>query len=454
MSVPILLSSIDDEDKEDLANELTIKEQPPKKFGKQKKIYNPNPIIVETFDVRKYKGEYNVFIPLNYSSEMYGNGVFLNHSQNFSNVNFTGKLTDLQVEVAAEAKQRLKKYRTCFISMQCGLGKTITALFLLSKLKKKAIVLVHRIVLINQWIESINKFLPGTRIEICGANCSPSEDVDIYIMNMMNVEKIYPEQFEKVGVHVIIVDEAHVACTKSLSKSLLYLCPDYIIGLSATPYRADGLDKVLNVYFGEHRIVRSEERPHTVYQIMTKFPIETEVTKQGTLNWNSVITSQMMNDERNNLIVDIVKKFKDIAWIILCKRVTHVKMLKKKLDEAGEYACTLAGNQQQYDKDARILIATFSKCSTGFDHPKLSGMILANDICEFVQCHGRIFRDPRKKPIFIDMVDDFPTLKNHWYQRKKVYESVGGEIVRYNLKKFKKEVLELNEEIMVKPAQY
>lgn len=449
MSVPIHFDDLNKEDKDDIVKKLTIKEQLPEKNKfkkKEKKDYyfsfmnNENAQEIETYDIKKYKNHKSVFLPLNYCYEKYGDSIFLSSEDNIPNIEFKGKLTDIQKEVSNEALMELNKKRSIIISLPCGLGKTYLALYLLSILKKKTLILVHRIVLINQWIESIQAILKNVKIQICDSSTPPDKDYDMYIMNMINVEKVYFERFEEVGIHVLVVDEVHVVCAKMMSKCLLYIFPEYLIGLSATPSRSDGMDKILDVYFGEYRIIRKIQRPHIVYKISTKYEIEIEMTKQNRLNWNSVINSQTFHDDRNNFIINILLTFKDITWLVLCKRVEHIKILREKLKAINndEY-CVLFGNEQTYDTEARILIATYSKCSVGFNHPKLSGLILASDIAEFEQTHGRVFRDPKIKPIFIDLVDDFKPLKNHWYSRKKIYDEMGGDIKNYSLQKFKTE---------------
>ena len=52
---------------------------------------------------------------------------------------------------------RLKPFMGGIISVPCGWGKTIMALYLISALKRKTIVIVHKEFLLNQWIKSVLK---------------------------------------------------------------------------------------------------------------------------------------------------------------------------------------------------------------------------------------------------------------------------------------------------------
>ena len=50
------------------------------------------------------------------------------------------------------------------LEVPCGRGKTIMALYIISMLKKKTLVIVHKEFLLNQWVERIREFIPSARI--------------------------------------------------------------------------------------------------------------------------------------------------------------------------------------------------------------------------------------------------------------------------------------------------
>ena len=50
------------------------------------------------------------------------------------------------------------------ISVFCGFGKTFCGLYLISKLKRKTLIIVHKEFLIEQWMERIAEFLPDARV--------------------------------------------------------------------------------------------------------------------------------------------------------------------------------------------------------------------------------------------------------------------------------------------------
>ena len=99
----------------------------------------------------------------------------------------------------------------------------------------------------------------------------------------------------------VIIDEIHAIMAESLSECMIHLAPRYLIGLSATPTRPDGLDKLLDFYFGtDTKIVRELYHPHDVYKIDTGIDYEQESN-----NWCAMITEQCLHTKRNDLIVNI-----------------------------------------------------------------------------------------------------------------------------------------------------
>ena len=62
-------------------------------------------------------------------------------------------------------------------------------------------------------------------------------------------------------------------------------------------------------------------------------------------------------------------------------------------------------------------------------------MLLATDTSSyFIQNLGRVFRKKDTIPIIFDLIDDNFILLNHFKERAKVYNEVGGKIVSFNKK--------------------
>ena len=343
---------------------------------------------------------------------------------------FEGQLLPRQKDVRTETLETLNRTNSIILSLHTGFGKTIFTLYLLSKIKLKAIVLCHRKIIIDQWISSIKKYLPTSTYSVLGEK-KENMEADILIANVINVPKRERTFFSKFGV--VVVDEIHTICTESFSKSLLYIFPKYVIGLSATPFRTDGLDKILELFVGPEIIYRKMLKHFNVYKVETSFQPDAKMNIMGALDWNSVLESQANDSYRNDLIVNLCRYFISRNILILVKRKDHALLLKQLLQRYNQDVDVFMGDSKECNYNCRILIATYSKGGVGFDHPKLDMLIAAADVQEsFMQYLGRIFRKDDVCAVYIDLVDQMSTLKKHSTARCNVCKDVGGLIKKFD----------------------
>lgn len=357
---------------------------------------------------------------------------------------FKGTLRKNQKVIRKEAINHLNKRGSIIISAYPGFGKTVTAINLVNKIGLKSIILVNKVVLMKQWVEAAKSFTnlrDDQIIKLSPPTKSQRENVSkltkwknkllhasLIVVNALNVPKM-EGMFSDVGT--VIVDECHQLMSKRMSEALLYLHPRYLIGLSATPYRIDGLDALLDLYFSKERLTRKLMKSHTVYEVTTGFKPLSELTEQGRLNWNVLLNSQSDDEKRNRMIIDTAKKLKDRVILILTKRVSQAEHLKITMKKEGVEVDGLYGSSSTFDETCRVLVGTSSKIGVGFDHKRLDCLILASDVKEyFIQFLGRVFRSPKTEPIIIDFVDSHPVLKRHFRTRKKVYIKHGGKIIK------------------------
>jgi len=352
---------------------------------------------------------------------------------------FVGKLRDMQKTVKKEVINYFNQNGCCWLSLYTGAGKTFTAINIACTVKLKTLVVCHRVNLINQWKKSIENGCDNVIAQILTGVNKMDEDAQFYIINAINVKKRNHASYKDIGF--VIVDEVHVMATGKMVEAFQYVCPRYCLALSATPYRTDGLDDVLHTYFGKNKIVRTLQRDHTVFKIASKFKPDVKLNYDGTTDWGSVIQSQAKNKDRNDLIVNIITFFKNRNMLILSKRIEQIDYIVKELRSKGEDVTCFKGNKQDYNPNARIMVATISKAGVGFDHPKMDTLILAGDVeGYFIQYLGRVFRREDVHPIIFDIVDDFGSFKRHYYTRKKIYENHGGKIIPFNAKKVKEKI--------------
>jgi len=313
---------------------------------------------------------------------------------------------------------------------------TITSLSIASSINLRTFILVNKLVLIKQWLDTIHTaFGEKVRVQVLYSKTRIDPSAQFYIMNAINVCKRDYEVYKLLKIGLVIVDECHLMMTRLFSQSLTYFCPRYLIGLSATPFRPDGFDAFLDLYFGKEKVVRKLFRPHQVLVYESGIKIESKSDAKGDLIWNSVIESQTENADRNKMIADLCVRFKRRNILILSKRVLQIETIHDELARRGQHVTMIRDGDGTFDREARIVIATFQKVGTGFSHNKLDMLIMATDAEEyFMQYLGRVFRTPDVVPIVVDIVDRHPVLKRHFASRKKIYIDAGGKIEKFDPK--------------------
>ena len=123
------------------------------------------------------------------------------------------------------------------------------------ELKVKTLILVHKEFLMNQWVERITEYLPEAKVGyIQGKKCDINrKDIVLAMIQSLSdprKDKDYPANlFESFGL--VIADECHHLAARQFCRSLAKYPFKYTLGLSATPDRADGLQRVFKHYLGD-----------------------------------------------------------------------------------------------------------------------------------------------------------------------------------------------------------
>lgn len=336
-----------------------------------------------------------------------------------------------QTTVVKEALKQLKTTGSTFLSCYTGMGKTCMAIYLSIKLGLKTIILCHLDSIRKQWPDEYDVFSDGTiRIQFLeGANVKLDKFADVYIVGIQKCANLDHKLFKDIGT--VIVDEAHIATVTAFTDVLFKFTPRYLIGLSATFDRRDGLHSMLSFYFGDPNnfIIRKEQKNFTVYKYQTKYKPEIGyIQRYGktTLNWNLVVESIESEVDRWIEIADICANHPKENIIILCNRTVLSKGVYNILLERKESVELFIGNAKTYNKDARIVIVGCKKGGVGLNNPKLTMGIITFDTQDVRQYEGRI---RVANNIIYHFVDNHPTLENHWKPCEEWYSEKGAKII-------------------------
>ena len=207
--------------------------------------------------------------------------------------------------------------------------------------KVKVAILCFFDIVRKQWVKALKSKTTGKVQKVVKNKLDPS--ADFYVIGVTKVNSIPIEELE--GIGGVIVDEAHVTVKATFEEALLKFQPLWVLGLSATPRRSDGLQSVLEMYFGSKKdfIVRRETKPFKVYKIETNFEPKVRTVRRGpkgeTLDWGLVVSSLAESKERLQFIADrLVEVLQDPEeyLLVLTLRVDEGVAVAELLREALE----------------------------------------------------------------------------------------------------------------------
>jgi len=365
------------------------------------------------------------------------------------NIAFSGELRDVQKEVVKgyiEHVEKQNNYGGGLLELPCGFGKTICSLNILSKLKKKTLVIVHKEFLMNQWIERIEQFLPGARIGKIQGQIIDIEDKDIVLGMLQSLSmKEYPaSMFDSFGL--TIIDEVHHISSEVFSCALFKIVTKYMLGLSATMNRKDGTTKVFKMFLGDviYKGKRDTEFDVIVraidYKVNDDEFNEIKYDFRGNPQFSSMITKLCEYNSRSEFILrvlrDMLVENPDQQIMILA----HNKSLLKYLFDAVKHRAIADGSVGYYiggmkeaalkeTETKKIVIATYSMAAEALDIKTLTTLIMATPKTDIEQSVGRILREKHSQPVVVDIIDGHELFQKQWLKRKTFYKKQNYKIL-------------------------
>ena len=403
------------------------------------------PEIDSVMPVQKYKvfrERPDMFVlPRFYGIHEYGYRSNISPGIEIENTDFNGVLREAtsQPEAVETTIAHLRKHYGGILSLPTGYGKTTVALYILSVLKQRTLIFVHKEFLMNQWIEKINQFLPNLKV---GKIQSKTVDVvgkDIVIAMIQSVSgKEYNKDIFD-GFGFTIIDETHHVCTRTFSRIFFKVNTYYVLGLSATLERKDGLTKVIHWFIGElcYSVSRKEQHHVTVQKLKftcDRFSEDFPTNRMKKPSIVEAVTVLVNIVERNERIVKHIiqccKQHRKV--IVLSDRRDHCMVLNEMMKDC-EYSTGLylGGMKQSVLKEnekCNIIIGTYSLAHEGLDIPSLDTLVMATPKVDIIQSVGRILRETTGKknnPLVIDIVDQWGCFMSQFNKRRKYYNDTG-----------------------------
>ncbi len=387
-----------------------------------------------------------VYLPRHYALQTFGepdeNRL---HSGRDIDLEFAGSLRSKQQPVVDAFLNSCKPGGTLtaqsyggIISVPCGFGKTVLALYLLATIGKKTIIIVHKEFLIDQWKERILQFLPFARIGIIRQKKVDvvNKDIVIAMLQSLSMKHYETSVFREFGF--CIVDECHHLGAQVFSRALPKIGCHIMCGLSATPKRKDGLSKVFEWYLGPivYQIKKRDDKQSVYVDLVSINSTHKGYTREEKNFMGKLCMPRMINNICNyntrthflcRMLVELLKEQRNI--LVLSDRRGHLdtfyELLTTQLNvtSVGFYVGGMKPSQRKESESKSVILGTFTMAAEGMDIPSLNTIMLASPKSDIRQSIGRILRKKHEHccPLIIDIIDQFSCFSRQAKKRQTIY---------------------------------
>lgn len=383
------------------------------------------------------------------------------------NISFRGELRESQIP----AVETMLENEIGILHAATAFGKTVVCCDMIARRGISTLILVDRADLMNQWIKRLEEFLDideelpeyqtktgRTRKRkslignLQGAHDTLTGIVDVaMIRSLKKKDGFHPKLKEYAQVYF---DECHHAASDSAIEVLQEINAKYVYGVTATPKRGDGKEKINEFLLGPIRYRftakdRAEEQNinHLVYPRFTRTvkPHHLSKTPYGNDAYELIRNNDVRDEQIIRDVADCVQAGR--TPVVLTKYVDHAKKLSERLKTYADRLILLTGANgtkarraqvEELNKvdnsDSLILVGTGSLLGEGFDFPRLDTLFMATPVSgENVveQYVGRLNRDydGKENVIVYDYVDShIPKFDKMYSARMKAYKKIGYEL--------------------------
>ena len=381
---------------------------------------------------------------------------------------FKGELREEQ----KTAMNEMLQFDNGILHAATAFGKTVVCSAIIAEKKVNTLIILESSALMEQWKEALEKFLDineklpeyktktgriKVRKEVIGnlqgAHDSMTGIIDIAMAGSLCKKGEFHNLLNQYGM--VIVDECHHAASDTISNVLKEVKAKYVYGVTATPKRGDGLEKINYMLIGpiRHSYTAKEKAKaqgieHLVYPRFTPIVAPRGVIKEK-MHPNEAYDIIRDNEMRDDLIVEDIKECVSAGRtpVVLSRYKEHSEKLYERLKNYANHVFLMTGNNSKKEhrkileqlhevdeKETLILVATGSLIGEGFDYPRLDTLFMAMPVSFesiVTQYAGRLNRDYEGKEnvIVYDYVDShIPMFDNMYAKRLKAYKQIGYEV--------------------------
>ncbi|WP_417328073.1 TOTE conflict system archaeo-eukaryotic primase domain-containing protein [Halarcobacter sp.] len=320
-----------------------------------------------------------------------------------------------------EAIDRMLKKRFSICVAPPGFGKTLLGAKMFEQRACSTLIIVNKNMLLDQWRDRFVEYFDYKRADIGFLGKSKNKlngKIDVATMQSL---KNSPEIINNYSF--VIVDECHHIPAVTFEQIVKQFYGKYILGLSATPKRKDGLDPILFQQLGDisYEYKKKKTFNNKLEIIRTDFISEAD-------NYATLINELCVDETRNGLIIEQIKLHQDRKILILTDRIEHINALEKLLENEQIDYVSIHGSMSKKEQSEKIklveskslILATTSYFGEGIDFPHLNTIIFATPISYYgrlIQYLGRIGRG-NQECLAIDFLDNKNAMLNSAYKKR------------------------------------
>lgn len=383
---------------------------------------------------------------------------------------FVGTLRENQ----SKAVLSMLKYDNGILSAATAFGKTVVCSNIIAQRKVNTLILLESSSLIEQWEKSLSSFLAideelpeyetkTGRIKkrrsligiIQGAKDTSTGIVDIAMAGSLFKKGEPHPRLKEYGM--VLVDECHHSASETISKVLREVSAKYVYGVTATPFRGDGLERANEMLLGPVRFrytaKEKAEEQGIDHLIVPRFTRVVSPHGRDKLHINEAYEIIRNNETRNEQIADDIRQCIEAGRtpVVLTRFTDHADVLYGIVKEYLDHVFLLTGNKTKKEQralraemdsvpvnESLILIATGQLIGEGFDYPRLDTLIMADPVAwkgVVEQYAGRLNRDfeGKQNVMIYDYIDaNIPVFDNMYAKRLKAYKRIGYKLFDEN----------------------
>ena len=335
------------------------------------------------------------------------------------------ELKEHQKEALAALEQMREKHETIALLYHAtGTGKTVTAATDARRFGKRTLFLAHTQELVEQAAHTFEQLWPGITV---GRYYDAVKEPDCYVLcGSVQSIALHLEYFRDNDFGYLIVDEAHHAAADTYQKVLAYFKPEFTLGLTATPERADDRS-ILDIFKNtahkldiQTAVELGELVPVRCIRIRTN--IDLSKVRFNSISYNiRDLESKIYVPERNQLIVDTWLSYvKNKRTVVFCASVKHAEEIAERFRDKGIAAAAVSGGMKRaerlefQDKFVRRDIQVLCACdllNEGWDCPEIEVLFMARPTMSkvlYTQQLGRGMRlyEGKESLMVFDFVDN------------------------------------------------